>query len=104
MINAKVADAVHFGPHRKLVRLNISSKSYLCTVGFERNQGFLDQAELDLDGGFSTVALAELKPKPTASPAEIREVVEWSDRVRSAERRVGKECVSTCSSRWSSSH
>src|SRR3546814_13277029 len=25
-------------------------------------------------------------------------------RLRSAERRVGKECVSTCSSRWSPSH
>src|SRR3546814_12029072 len=26
------------------------------------------------------------------------------DRVRSEERRVGKECVSTCSSRWSPYH
>ena len=85
MMDAKVGDAVHFGPHRKLARLNISSRSYLCTIGFERNQGFLNQAELDLNAAFSTVALAELKPKPTASTAEIREVVEWSDKVNDPE-------------------
>src|SRR3546814_14411690 len=38
------------------------------------------------------------------APAErrIRSVVEL--RERSEERRVGKECVSTCRSRWSPSH
>src|SRR3546814_19912491 len=28
----------------------------------------------------------------------------WMSRHRSEERRVGKECVSTCSSRWSPDH
>src|SRR3546814_13239847 len=28
----------------------------------------------------------------------------WNKIMRSVERRVGKECVSTCSSRWSLSH
>src|SRR3546814_11856105 len=28
----------------------------------------------------------------------------WLDAIRSEERRVGKECVSTCRSRWSPSH
>src|SRR3546814_18148398 len=30
--------------------------------------------------------------------------LQWPDPSRSEERRVGKECVSTCSSRWSPSH
>src|SRR3546814_12189785 len=34
----------------------------------------------------------------------MRDGAEDSVRVRSEERRVGKECVSTCSSRWSPSH
>src|SRR3546814_18528645 len=28
----------------------------------------------------------------------------WRDAIRSEERRVGKECVSTCRSRWSPHH
>src|SRR3546814_19337380 len=31
-------------------------------------------------------------------------LVPWHYRTRSEERRVGKECVSTCSSRWSPCH
>src|SRR3546814_15410197 len=38
---------------------------------------------------------SETAPKPAATPATI------SDAARSEERRVGKECVSTCRSRWS---
>src|SRR3546814_8249946 len=34
----------------------------------------------------------------TASPSRTKQ------RIRSEERRVGKECVSTCRSRWSPSH
>src|SRR3546814_9525718 len=48
-------------------------------------------------------------PEPHIS---IRLAMDWLDRfadslplpVRSEERRVGKECVSTCRSRWSPSH
>src|SRR3546814_17676561 len=37
-------------------------------------------------------------PRPTASEDA------WRDADRSEERRVGKECVSTCRSRWSPYH
>src|SRR3546814_9261302 len=40
-----------------------------------------------------------------ASPAEDEDSLQESDqRERSEERRVGKECVSTCRSRWSTYH
>src|SRR3546814_12216361 len=35
---------------------------------------------------------------------DLVEAVELRLRLRSEERRVGKECVSTCRSRWSPSH
>src|SRR3546814_2858950 len=43
------------------------------------------------------------------APADVREIVAVARRVqqsacRSEERRVGKECVSTCRSRWSPYH
>src|SRR3546814_16259325 len=37
-------------------------------------------------------------------PARGDQQVAWLWLVRSEERRVGKECVSTCRSRWSPSH
>src|SRR3546814_12054751 len=36
-------------------------------------------------------------------PSLIGNLPDW-DRIRSEERRVGKECVSTCRSRWSQYH
>src|SRR3546814_18080104 len=49
-----------------------------------------------------------LLEKGIASAEDIDEVVKWSLGIRlalrSEERRVGKECVSTCRSRWSPYH
>src|SRR3546814_13443987 len=40
----------------------------------------------------------------TRSPLETAYAAMDLDRIRSEERRVGKECVSTCRSRWSPYH
>jgi hypothetical protein len=80
MASARVSESVHFGPGRKLACFELSTKSYLCSVGFEPNQGLLRGAKLDLDPAFLTVALSELQPRPSASFNEIREIVEWSDK------------------------
>src|SRR3546814_15815227 len=56
--------------------------------------------ELHLHGGRAVVAAAldALAGLPGLRPAEAGE---FTRRARSAERRVGKECVSPCRSRWS---
>src|SRR3546814_8133358 len=38
------------------------------------------------------------------APARLDELITIAARIRSEERRVGKECVSTCRSRWSPYH
>ena len=80
MINARIGEFVHFGPSRKLVRFDLSTKSYLVSVGFEKNRNSLRDQSLDLDPALLTVTLSELQPRPSATLAEIREVVEWSDK------------------------
>src|SRR3546814_4142896 len=40
----------------------------------------------------------------TADAAGVHAVIAPRDKARSEERRVGKECVSTCRSRWSPYH
>ena len=80
MANARATISIHFGPGRKLARFELSTKSYLCSVGFEPNQGLLRGAGLDLDPALLTVALSELQPRPSASFNEVREIVEWADK------------------------
>src|SRR3546814_17272749 len=54
----------------------------------------------EFDAVFSNAALHWMKRDPDAVLAGV-----WRDlKPRSEERRVGKECVSTCRSRWSPSH
>src|SRR3546814_11904134 len=56
----------------------------------ERTQ--VDEREVGIGAARDDIGAARLQP--------VRECLRVSDR-RSEERRVGKECVSTCRSRWS---
>src|SRR3546814_11076184 len=51
---------------------------------------------------FPLIGLSELGVQPLV--LSDRETISDFGRVRSEERRVGKECVSTCRSRWSPDH
>src|SRR3546814_3742691 len=50
------------------------------------------------------VAVGRLPMRATAYPFPDEQLAAAGDRTRSEERRVGKECVSTCRSRWSPYH
>src|SRR3546814_8480765 len=66
--------------------------------------GFL--RALDGYSGYPITLLAcKMLPHVMARPGELR-LARWAefDFERSEERRVGKECVSTCRSRWSPYH
>src|SRR3546814_4644829 len=57
-------------------------------------------------GGKSDIPALGLKGKPLKLTGRVRTITdgEWIVRGSSEERRVGKECVSTCRSRWSPYH
>src|SRR3546814_603240 len=70
---------------------------------------------VDSEDGDRFVVLGQVRPSTsqtvyradwigTAVDAEERPLVTRAFQLRSEERRVGKECVSTCSSRWSPYH
>lgn len=80
MTDARIEECVHFSSTRKLARVEFSRKSYLLTIGFEKSHQIFYNQDLNLDPAFLTVALCELQPRPSASPDEIREIVEWSDK------------------------
>src|SRR3546814_10424203 len=55
------------------------------------------------NGGENQDQSVSLKDDPDANQGEVNEL-HGTDQRRSEERRVGKECVSTCRSRWSPYH
>src|SRR3546814_19916151 len=61
----------------------------------------------------SDVCSSDLPGRPAGAPEQVEDARDArheqqprgdADRGRSEERRVGKECVSTCRSRWSQTH
>src|SRR3546814_4697432 len=83
----------------------------------ERTRGFADEINVAADQmervigqlvNFATIVggRLSLEPENVAVRGVIDDAVRrWRKRVtRSEERRVGKECVSTCRSRWSTYH
>src|SRR3546814_5381188 len=61
--------------------------------------------EVELDAPAHVVGrLAELAEGLPDGPAHLGQALGPDDQQRSEERRVGKECVSTCRSRWSPYH
>src|SRR3546814_15130816 len=55
-------------------------------------------------GGAAVAWLPRLAEEPVWPPGQTQGPRQGYQEVRSEERRVGKECVSTCRSRWSPYH
>src|SRR3546814_16134620 len=72
-------------------------------------RGIIIKGGIYLEGAYKLKAVAldktgtitEGKPKLEATEVLVKDVAEDQILSRSEERRVGKECVSTCRSRWS---
>src|SRR3546814_4850329 len=78
--------------------MRISDWSSACALPISTEKVASDSMELSLRwAARSRRAFDDLK-----NPNALFGIVQGS--VRSGERRVGKECVSTCSSRWSREH
>src|SRR3546814_4356355 len=109
---------VFFFKQKTAYEMRISDwSSDVCSSDLDREE---PQAVRVLPGAVSTYAGGEscVGPSFTASHTAARHVAAFYDRVsiwrppgkrrrdrnRSEERRVGKECVSTCRSRWSPDH
>src|SRR3546814_20306838 len=71
----------------------------LATSGFDPDT----EEETRYESRFKKAIEARIQEAVDAKIAALA-AVHLIPRVRSAERRVGKECVSTCSSRWSPYH
>ena len=79
MRNSVVRTSVALSTVRKLARIELGPKVFICTVGFDNPTPLRDAVEITVDAAFLTVILAELAPRPRATPSEIRNIVEVGD-------------------------
>src|SRR3546814_2744009 len=80
--------------------------SDVCSSDLSRTAGIIESLKQD-GAEAETLARAGLPLDAYFSAAKLAWIVAHNDeaqRLRSEERRVGKECVSTCRSRWSPYH
>jgi hypothetical protein len=80
LMDATVGELISFSAGRKLARFDLSTESFLCTIGFDQETLASGPLELELNPAFLTVALYELQPRPIGSVSNVRQVVEFSDR------------------------
>ena len=85
LINARVTDHLQFSPVRILARVVYSDNIYFCMIGFQQEKLQENAFENDLDPAILTVLLSELGPTPTASVAQIRNIVEATDKMSDAD-------------------
>jgi len=74
-----VRETAHFGEARKLARIELGSKTFFCTIGFDQVRGMAGAIERELSAAFLTVILAELLPRPKGTVSQIRDIVEAAD-------------------------
>ena len=79
MATAVIKDTVDFNVRRKLVRIDLVTKTFFCLIGFEHEETLPGAVEHEVNAAFLTVILAELMLRPAASIARIRDVVEAAD-------------------------
>jgi hypothetical protein len=77
---AEVISYLSFGPRRCISRIDHATNSYFCTFGFEYLCTAPGLAEIDVGNALLTTLLAELKPRPRAIPAQVRDIVEVHDK------------------------
>jgi hypothetical protein len=78
--DAGLTERLSFSPGRSVLRLDLGTYCYICTCGFEYTSPSGGLVEVDVSAGLLTVILAELKPRPRGTTAQIRNVVEALDK------------------------
>ncbi len=77
---AKVIAYLSFGPRRCISRIDHAANSYFCILWLRIFVFIPGLAEIDVGNALFTTLLAELKPRPRAIPAQVRDIVEVHDK------------------------
>jgi hypothetical protein len=81
LLHASLISELSFSASVKIARFDIQNRAFFMTSGLDAPACPAPLQAEDLDGGRLTAFLYEVAPAPAASPAQIRNIVEFEDRV-----------------------
>jgi hypothetical protein len=96
LIRATLTKQLSFSASVKVARYDLSNRAYFITSGMDIPEPPNCVVLEELDGGILTTFLAELAPRPTASPSAVRNIVEVADKL-STDGYDGHDYLSICS-------
>jgi hypothetical protein len=76
-----VRGVLSFGANRAVARFDLDSECFICTLGFDQVIGQAGLLEIDVGAGLLTALLMDLKPRPRATAAEIKDVIEAQHKI-----------------------
>jgi hypothetical protein len=76
---AALREQFQLSPYVKLARFDLGHSAYFISSGFDLIDMPSKLETIDLNAGLLTAFLSEIAPKPSASPLEIRNVIELAD-------------------------
>lgn len=80
LLRGELSRSLRISQTRSIARIDLHSHNFFVLFGFGPAVTSSWLAEEDVNAGIVTVALAELNPKPIASPLQIKEIVDAQDR------------------------
>ena len=80
LTDAKVILTLEFTAIRRVILYEHDGRNFFCLVGFENSEAFSTIREENINGGYFTAIISDLKPKPIATTTAIRNIVEAQDK------------------------
>lgn len=79
--SAKILEKLSFGPVRKIGRFEFGSDAFFCCIDFDHTETVMSLTELEpINAAMWTAIIAELAPRPVATPLKIVDNVDGTDK------------------------
>lgn len=75
LTSADLTSSMSLGASLKIARFDLEGESIFCTVGLELPEDVAELLDEEVFGGMMTLVLSELKPTPSATAIEIKNVI-----------------------------
>lgn len=81
LLYAKLEVILNFGQVKRISVFSHGDFHYIISIGFEEYVGYPGIDRIDLNAAIVTVALSELRPRPSAGAFQVKDIVEFSDKI-----------------------
>lgn len=84
LAGAQISEIFRVTPRRLMARLDYKERTFFCTLGFQASVPPVGLELAEATPGLVSVLLAEGKPRPSATPFQVKDAVELADQSQDA--------------------